>query len=78
MKGVSIGLFNDSYEPIIDGVTITVRNYAYWLNRTLGPTCVVAPAAPFYSGEEAFPEFASCRFLLSCTRPTASDCRISI
>ena len=55
MKGVSIGLFNDSYEPIIDGVTITVRNYAYWLNRTLGPTCVVAPAAPFYSGEEAFP-----------------------
>lgn len=55
MKGVSIGLFNDSYEPIIDGVTITVRNYAYWLNRTLGPTCVVAPASPFYSGEEAFP-----------------------
>jgi 1,2-diacylglycerol 3-alpha-glucosyltransferase len=55
MRGISIGLFNDSYAPIIDGVTVTVRNYAYWLNRILGPTCVVAPSAPFHREEEDFP-----------------------
>ena len=55
MRAVEVGLFNDSFDPVIDGVTITVRNYAYWLNRTLGPTCVVAPSAPFYRDEESFP-----------------------
>ena len=55
MNGISIGLFNDSYAPIIDGVTLTVRNYAYWLNRILGPTCVVAPSAPFHYEAESFP-----------------------
>jgi 1,2-diacylglycerol 3-alpha-glucosyltransferase len=55
MSGVSIGLFNDSFVPVIDGVTVTVRNYAYWLNKTLGPTCVVAPSAPFHREDEGFP-----------------------
>jgi 1,2-diacylglycerol 3-alpha-glucosyltransferase len=55
MKGVSVGLFNDSYAPIVDGVTVTVRNYAYWLNRTLGPACVIAPFSPFYEDDEPFP-----------------------
>ena len=55
MKDIAVGLFNDSFTPIIDGVTVTVRNYAYWLNRTLGPTCVVAPSAPFHRDEEGFP-----------------------
>jgi 1,2-diacylglycerol 3-alpha-glucosyltransferase len=55
MSSPSVGLFNDSFVPIIDGVTVTVRNYAYWLNRTLGPTCVVAPSAPYHQEEEAFP-----------------------
>jgi 1,2-diacylglycerol 3-alpha-glucosyltransferase len=54
-RTIEVGLFNDSFDPVIDGVTITVRNYAYWLNRTLGPTCVVAPSAPFYRDEEPFP-----------------------
>jgi glycosyltransferase involved in cell wall biosynthesis len=52
---VSVGLFNDSFTPIIDGVTLTVRNYAYWLNRILGPACVVAPSAPFHREIENFP-----------------------
>jgi glycosyltransferase involved in cell wall biosynthesis len=55
MKDISIGLFNDSYLPIMDGVTITVRNYAYWLNKTLGPTYVVTPYVPFHTDEETFP-----------------------
>jgi 1,2-diacylglycerol 3-alpha-glucosyltransferase len=52
---VSVGLFNDSFTPVVDGVTLTVRNYAYWLNRLLGPTCVVAPSAPFHREVESFP-----------------------
>ena len=55
MKDIAVGLFNDSFTPIIDGVTVAVRNYAYWLNRTLGPTCVVAPSAPSHRDEEGFP-----------------------
>lgn len=30
----------------MDGVTLTVKNYAYWLNRTLGPAYVVTPYVP--------------------------------
>jgi glycosyltransferase involved in cell wall biosynthesis len=55
MKDVSIGLFNDSFVPIIDGVTVAVQNYAYWLNELLGPTCVVAPSAPFHEERSGFP-----------------------
>jgi 1,2-diacylglycerol 3-alpha-glucosyltransferase len=55
MSEISVGLFNDSFTPIVDGVTVTVRNYAHWLNRILGPTCVVAPSAPFHREEEDYP-----------------------
>ncbi|MDP3178170.1 MAG: glycosyltransferase, partial [Spirochaetaceae bacterium] len=55
MSDIAVGLFIDSYVPIIDGVTVTVRNYAYWLNRTLGPACVVAPSAPSHRDAEGFP-----------------------
>lgn len=54
MMTVKIGLFNDSYIPIMDGVTVTVRNYAYWLNQTLGPTTVVTPFVPNYEDDEPF------------------------
>ena len=46
MDRVVTGLFNDSFVPIMDGVTLTVKNYAYWLNRMLGPTYVVTPRVP--------------------------------
>lgn len=46
MERVVTGLFNDSFVPIMDGVTLTVKNYAYWLNRTLGPAYVVTPYVP--------------------------------
>jgi 1,2-diacylglycerol 3-alpha-glucosyltransferase len=48
----TVGLFVDSFTPIMDGVTVTVRNYAYWLDRTLGPTCVVTPRVPAHSDGE--------------------------
>lgn len=40
------GLFNDSYPPIIDGVTLTVENYAYWIKRAGGMPCIVTPWNP--------------------------------
>ena len=55
MKDVTVGLFNDAYVPIMDGVVLTVRNYAYWLNKTLGPTYVVTPYVPKHIDDEPFP-----------------------
>lgn len=40
------GLFNDSYPPIIDGVTLTVENYAKgFISKGLNP-CVITPWNP--------------------------------
>ncbi|MCE1194872.1 glycosyltransferase [bacterium] len=55
MSQVRTGLFNDGYVPIMDGVTITVRNYALWLSKMLGPTSVVTPFMPNYKDDEPFP-----------------------
>ncbi len=54
MNPTTVGLFVDSFTPIMDGVTVTVRNYAYWLDRTLGPTCVVTPRVPAHCDDEGF------------------------
>lgn len=51
-----IGLFNDSFPPVMDGVALTVYNYAYWLNRKTNDVMVVTPDT--YSKnkkEEEFP-----------------------
>ena len=40
------GLFNDSFPPIIDGVTLTVENYAYWLSKSGKTPCIVTPWNP--------------------------------
>ena len=40
------GIFNDSFPPIIDGVTLTVENYAYWLNEMGRTPCIVTPWNP--------------------------------
>lgn len=41
-----IGIFNDSYPPIIDGVTLTVLNYVDWLKKRGHRPCVVTPSNP--------------------------------
>ena len=41
-----IGIFNDSFPPIIDGVTQTVLNYVDWLRNHGHDTCVVTPYNP--------------------------------
>lgn len=40
------GLFNDSYPPILDGVTLTVENYVRWLKHKGLQPCVVTPRNP--------------------------------
>ncbi|MEN6491919.1 MAG: glycosyltransferase, partial [Rectinema sp.] len=55
MDEIVTGLFNDGYIPIIDGVTVTVRNYAYWLRKKLGPTYVITPFVPNYKDTDPFP-----------------------
>lgn len=41
-----IGLFNDSFPPILDGVTLTVQNYALWLAQEGHSPVVVTPWNP--------------------------------
>lgn len=40
------GIFNDSFPPIIDGVTQTILNYVEWLRTHGHDTCVVTPYNP--------------------------------
>lgn len=48
------GQFNESFTPIMDGVTNVVRNYAYWLNRKYGTGYVITPHFPNYKDNEDF------------------------
>src|SRR5208337_2230637 len=54
MVDVSVGLFSDGYLPVLDGVALTVHNYAYWLNKESGRSCVVAPRTPGYVDKESY------------------------
>ena len=40
------GIFNDSFPPILDGVTLTVQNYVHWLMEAGHTPCVVTPWNP--------------------------------
>lgn len=46
VKKECIGIFNDSFPPILDGVTLTVENYAKFLNLLGHRACVVTPWNP--------------------------------
>lgn len=41
-----IGIFNDNFPPILDGVALTAHNYAYWLHRKGQDVRVITPYAP--------------------------------
>jgi glycosyltransferase involved in cell wall biosynthesis len=51
------GIFNDSFHPITDGVAMVTKNYAYWLNRIAGPSCVVTTDMPSHYDAEDFPVY---------------------
>ena len=41
-----IGIFNDNFPPILDGVALTAQNYAYWLHEKGHDVTVITPFAP--------------------------------
>jgi glycosyltransferase involved in cell wall biosynthesis len=41
-----IGIFNDNFPPILDGVAVAAQNYAYWLHQKGHGSCVITPYAP--------------------------------
>lgn len=47
-----IGLFNDCFPPIMDGVSVTTQNYAYWLHRKGEEVCVVTPSADSHAPDD--------------------------
>lgn len=51
----TIGIFNDSFPPIMDGVSLTAQNYAYWLDQKNQPVCVITPKSPNYNDNEPYP-----------------------
>ena len=51
----TIGIFNDSFPPIMDGVSLATQNYAYWLHQKNQPVCVITPKSPNYSDNEPYP-----------------------
>lgn len=42
-RQVNIGLFNESFPPVMDGVAVCVQNYAYWLQKNVGKVSVITP-----------------------------------
>jgi len=54
-KKLITGQFNDSFIPVMDGVTNVVKNYAYWLDKKYGESYVATPAYPGYIDREEFP-----------------------
>ena len=45
-KNMNIGLFNDCFPPVMDGVSVCVENYAYWLQKKVGGVSVFTPNVP--------------------------------
>ena len=64
-----IGQFNDSYAPVMDGVALVARNYAYWLNEKYGKSTVVCFKVPGYVDDEPFDLLRFPSFTLPAMRP---------
>jgi len=45
-KDFNIGLFNDCFPPVMDGVSVCVANYAQWMQKKVGGVAVVTPKVP--------------------------------
>lgn len=42
----NVGLFNDCFPPVMDGVSVCMENYAYWLQKMVGGVSVITPNVP--------------------------------
>jgi len=45
-KDYNVGLFNDCFPPVMDGVSVCVSNYAHWMQKKVGGVAVVTPKVP--------------------------------
>lgn len=52
-----IGLFNDCFPPIMDGVSVTTSNYAYWLNKRGEKVCVITPSSVATNIKQEYPVY---------------------
>lgn len=43
---VNVGLFCDCFPPVMDGVSVCMENYAYWLQKKVGGVDVITPSVP--------------------------------
>lgn len=53
----TIGIFNDSFPPIMDGVALAVKNYAHWMHQKGHDVRVITPKAPNFDNSYAFPVY---------------------
>lgn len=42
----NVGLFCDAFPPVMDGVSVCMQNYAYWLQKKVGGVDVITPNVP--------------------------------
>ena len=55
MNQLNVCLMNDSFPPIIDGVSTCVLNYAEIIHRKFGNVTVCTPSYPGVTDEYKFP-----------------------
>lgn len=64
----TVGLFNDSFPPVMDGVALAVQNYAHWIHNKNIPVCVVTPDCPDFK-EQAYPVYRYTSMSLFVRKP---------
>lgn len=42
----NIGIFNECFPPVMDGVSVCAYNYAYWMQKKVGGVSVITPNVP--------------------------------
>ena len=51
---LTVGQFNDSFKPIMDGVGLCVENYTRWLDAKHGRAYAIVPHVPHYHDHDSF------------------------
>ena len=64
-----LGIFNDSFPPVMDGVSVLTKNYAYWLQKKTGHACVITPNCPESIDNESFPIYRYTSFPIPFRKP---------
>ncbi len=69
MKKYTIGLFSEYVPAIRDEASLTIRNYACWLNRTMDNVYMISPSVPGYVDKEDFTVLRYASFPIARKRP---------